>query len=372
MKGLLSAASVLLYSTFVVASNVIDLTPANFDEVILNSGKPALVEFFAPWCGHCKSLAPVYEQLADSFASQSKVIIAKVDADAHKDLGKRFGIQGFPTLKWFDGKSDTPEDYSSGRDLSSLTKFITEKASVRAKAPRGPASKVTVLTDSNFDTIANNGEKGVFVKFYAPWCGHCKSLAPIYEKVAQDFERDSHVVVAEIDCDSPAGKQTAEKYGIQGFPTLKYFPAGASPEPIDYSGGRTEEAIVAFINEHAGTHRLPGGGLNTNAGTIEILDDLIKERLPSLEGVYEDLFEAAEILKDKYAQYYVKVAKKISEKATYAEDEFTRLTKMVSKGGLNAEKLDDIASRQNILKRFRVTKSETPSSVPDTPIKDEL
>src|SRR5947209_7408831 len=88
------------------ASAVIDLLPSNFDDIVLNSGKPALVEFFAPWCGHCKSLAPVYEELASTFESaKDKVTIAKVDADAEKDLGRRFGVQGFPTLKWFDGKS---------------------------------------------------------------------------------------------------------------------------------------------------------------------------------------------------------------------------------------------------------------------------
>ena len=51
-------------------------------------------------CGHCKSLAPVYEELAGSFEfAKDKVTIAKVDADAEKELGKRFGISGFPTLK---------------------------------------------------------------------------------------------------------------------------------------------------------------------------------------------------------------------------------------------------------------------------------
>lgn len=83
------------------ASSVIDLTPKNFDEVVLKSGKPALVEFFAPWCGHCKNLAPVYEELATGFQSAAgKVSIAKVDADEHKSLGKRFGVTGFPTRCW--------------------------------------------------------------------------------------------------------------------------------------------------------------------------------------------------------------------------------------------------------------------------------
>lgn len=152
-------------------SAVIDLTPTNFDKVVLKSGKPTLVEFFAPWCGHCKNLAPVYEELALAFEhAKDKVQIAKVDADAERELGKRFGIQGFPTLKYFDGKSDKPEEYKSGRDLESLTEFLTEKAGVKAKKKLEMPSEVVMLTDKSFaETVGS--EKNVLVAFTAPWCG---------------------------------------------------------------------------------------------------------------------------------------------------------------------------------------------------------
>ncbi|KAK3063487.1 hypothetical protein LTS18_015102, partial [Coniosporium uncinatum] len=153
------------------ASAVKDLTPNNFDDLVLKSGKPALVEFFAPWCGHCKTLAPIYEELASTFeSSSSKLTIAKVDADEHKSLGKRFGIQGFPTLKWFDGKSDTPQDYSSGRDLESLQSFITEKSGLRPKVAKKAPSAVQTMNDSSFRS-AIGGDKNVLVAFTAPWCG---------------------------------------------------------------------------------------------------------------------------------------------------------------------------------------------------------
>ena len=152
-------------------SAVLDLIPDNFDDVVLKSGKPTLVEFFAPWCGHCKTLAPVYEELAQVFeSSNSKVQIAKVDADAEKSLGKRFGVQGFPTLKWFDGKSDTPSDYKGGRDLDSLSAFITEKTGVKSKKKAAPQSNVVMLTDSTFESEIGS-DKNVLVAFTAPWCG---------------------------------------------------------------------------------------------------------------------------------------------------------------------------------------------------------
>ena len=159
------------------ASSVLDLIPANFDDVVLKSNKPALVEFFAPWCGHCKSLAPVYEELAQNFDfAKDKVSIAKVDADAEKDLGRRFGVQGFPTLKWFDGKSDTPEDYKGGRDLESLSSFIVEKTGLKGKAKKVAPSAVEMLTDKTFETEIG-GEKDVLVAFTAPWCGRTPALS---------------------------------------------------------------------------------------------------------------------------------------------------------------------------------------------------
>ena len=153
------------------ASSVLDLIPSNFDEVVLKSGKPALVEFFAPWCGHCKNLAPVYEELAQNFKFASdRVTIAKVDADAHKELGRRFDVQGFPTLKWFDGKTEKPDAYEGGRDLESLSSFVSEKSGIKAKTKKPVPSAVEMLNDQTFKREVG-GDKDVLVAFTAPWCG---------------------------------------------------------------------------------------------------------------------------------------------------------------------------------------------------------
>lgn len=163
-------------------------------------------------------------------------------------------------------------------------------------------------------------------------------MQPAYKKVAEDYALDSNVVIAEIDCDAPNGKETAKKYGVQGFPTLKFFPRD-SKEPVDYAGGRTEDDILTFINEHAGTHRVAGGGLNDKAGTIEKLDQLILGKIPkSLAEVTKELKAAVADLTDKYAAYYIRVAEKLKDKATYVEDEIARLSKMLEKGNLAPEK----------------------------------
>lgn len=168
---------------FGASAAVVDLVPGNFDDIVLKSGKPALVEFFAPWCGHCKTLAPIYEELGAAFEfAKDKVTIAKVDADANKELGRRFGVQGFPTLKWFDGKSDTPSDYQSGRDLESLSAFVSDKTGLKSKKKAAEPSNVEMLNEKTFKTEIG-GDKDVLVAFTAPWCGRMLSLEyPIYPR----------------------------------------------------------------------------------------------------------------------------------------------------------------------------------------------
>jgi len=311
------------------------------------------LNFFAPWCGHCKTLAPTYEELAEKFAfAGDKISIGKVDADEHKDLGRKFGVQGFPTLKWFDGKSDTPTDYSGGRDLESLSKFITEKTGLKPKAKKTAPSAVEMLNDQTFQKEIG-GDKDILVAFTAPWCGHCKSLAPTWETLAQDFAAEPSVLIAKIDAEAENSKSTAEAQGVKSYPTIKYFPKG-STTPQPYEGGRSEKELIEFLNEHAGTHRTVGGGLDMKAGTIDALDSFVAKFAAgaTLATISEEVSKAAKGLQDKYAEYYVKIFDKLSKNEGYVEKEFKRLQGLLKKGGLAPEKVDDLTSRVNILRTF--------------------
>jgi protein disulfide-isomerase-like protein len=88
--------------------DVLVLDTGNFDATI-EKYSHTLVEFYAPWCGHCKQLAPAWARAATTLKTEAPgVAVAKVDADKERELGERFGVQGFPTIKWFVGGGSLP------------------------------------------------------------------------------------------------------------------------------------------------------------------------------------------------------------------------------------------------------------------------
>jgi len=205
------------------------------------------------------------------------------------------------------------------------------------------------------------------VAITAPWCGHCKSLAPIYEQVANDFATDEGVLIAKIDAEAENAKATAQELGVTGYPTLKFFPKG-SKEPEDYSGPRSEEALVDFVNSKAGTFRVAGGGLNSKAGTIDAIDAVLSKYITAggikdIEKATAEIKKAAQDVKDKSAEYYLKTLTKITGNPEYAMKEKTRLAGLLEKGGLSPEKADDMTKRSNILARFLVKDDELKSEL---------
>ena len=181
----------------------------------------------------------------------------------------------------------------------------------------------------------------------------CKSLAPIWEQVATTFASEKSILVAKIDAEAEQSKATAKDLGVTSYPTIKFFPKG-STTPKAYEGGRSEQDFIDYINEQSGTYRLAGGGLNTKAGTIEALDGLLGAVTGrDAAALAEKIKLAAHGLQDKYADYYIRASKKISNDQGYLQKELSRLEGLIKKGGLAPEKLDELTSRSNILRKFK-------------------
>lgn len=84
-----------------MAGNVIELTDASFDEVVHSSDVPVLVDFWAPWCGPCRMMAPIVEEIANEYAGKAK--ICKLNTDEGRDSAVEFGISAIPTTILFNG-----------------------------------------------------------------------------------------------------------------------------------------------------------------------------------------------------------------------------------------------------------------------------
>eukprot|EP01059_Diplonema_ambulator_P027558 TRINITY_DN458_c0_g1_i1.p1 TRINITY_DN458_c0_g1~~TRINITY_DN458_c0_g1_i1.p1 ORF type:complete len:123 (+),score=42.16 TRINITY_DN458_c0_g1_i1:68-436(+) len=115
----------LVFAALLSVAYSVVFTVDNFDELALG-GKNAFVKFYAPWCGHCKRLAPAWEQLEGEFKDSEKVIVGDVDCTQQRDLCTRFGIRGYPTIKSFKAGTTEPEDYRLGREFAQLKKHVED------------------------------------------------------------------------------------------------------------------------------------------------------------------------------------------------------------------------------------------------------
>lgn len=186
----------------------------------------------------------------------------------------------------------------------------------------------------------------------------CKNLAPIWETLAEDFINEPSVVIAKVDAEADNSKATAKDNGVTSYPTIKFFPKGSS-EPEDYNGGRSEVELLEFVNGKANTHRVPGGGLDATAGTIDILNHIALQYSAGTEKLAELTNEARKAVKNlsedaqyKYAEYYIKVFDKLSQNEGWVAKESARLDNIIKKGGLAPSKLDELQSKSNILKKY--------------------
>jgi len=109
-------------------------------------------------------------------------------------------------------------------------------------------SAVAKLDKESFKGVV---EKGVtFVKFFAPWCGHCKRMAPTWEKLAENFADNEGVTIGHVDCtvDDNKNKELCNGEGVNGFPTLNIYKDGE--KVAEYSGKRDLDALVEFVEKH--------------------------------------------------------------------------------------------------------------------------
>uniref|UniRef100_A0AAQ4PDH3 Protein disulfide-isomerase n=1 Tax=Gasterosteus aculeatus aculeatus TaxID=481459 RepID=A0AAQ4PDH3_GASAC len=107
---------------------------------------------------------------------------------------------------------------------------------------------VQVLVAENFDSIVNDDSKDVLIEFYAPWCGHCKSLEPKFNELGEKLSGDPNVIIAKMDA---TANDVPSPYEVSGFPTLYFSPAGRKTSPKKYEGGREVSDFISYLKREA-------------------------------------------------------------------------------------------------------------------------
>ncbi|XP_024959527.1 protein disulfide isomerase-like 2-3 [Cynara cardunculus var. scolymus] len=293
------------------SSPVLQLTPSNFKSKVVNSNSVVLVEFFAPWCGHCQALTPTWEKAATVLKGVATV--AAIDADAHQAIAQEYGIKGFPTIKVFvPGKP--PVDYQGARDVKPIAEFALKqvkallKDRLSGKATGGSSEKSepsasVELNSHNFDEMVVKSKDLWMVEFFAPWCGHCKKLAPEWKKAAKNLQ--GKVKLGHVNCDDE--KSLMSRFKVQGFPTILVFGADKD-SPITYEGARSASAIESFALVN----------LETNVAPPEVTEltspDVMEEKCGSAAICFvaflPDILDSKAEGRNKYLETLLSIAEK--------------------------------------------------------------
>ncbi|TKY48522.1 disulfide isomerase 1-4 [Spatholobus suberectus] len=205
-----------------------------------------------------EKFVPVFQEAAKSF--KGKLIFVYVEMD-NEDVGKPvsdyFGISGnAPKVLAYTGNDDGKKFVLDGEVTVDKIKafgedFLKDKLKPFYKSDPVPESNdgdVKIVVGNNFDEIVLDESKDVLLEIYAPWCGHCQALEPIYNKLAKHLRGIESLVIAKMDGttnEHPRAKP-------DGFPTLLFFPAGnKSFDPITVDTDRTVVAFYKFLKKHA-------------------------------------------------------------------------------------------------------------------------
>lgn len=134
-----------------------------------------------------------------------------------------------------------------------VDEFVSGKLSPSIKSepiPKDQDGPVHVLVADEFDKVVFDESKDLLVEFYAPWCGHCKKLAPTYDSLGEKYkEHKDKITIAKMDATTNDVPPSAG-FSVQSFPTIKFRKAG-SKEFMDFNGDRTLEGFVDFIGLNA-------------------------------------------------------------------------------------------------------------------------
>lgn len=217
--------------------------------------KSHLLVFLSKDAGHYDKY--VDELKAPSKNFRGKVLFVTINADEsdHERILEFFGMkkEDVPAMRLIKLEQDMAKYKPENAELSSenvkafVTAFVEGKLKRHLLTQEVPEdwdkTPVKVLVGTNFADVALNKEKNVLVEFYAPWCGHCKQLAPIYDALGEKYKDSETIVIAKMD----ATVNELEEVNVKSFPTITLYKKDTN-EPVEYHGERTLEGLSKFLD----------------------------------------------------------------------------------------------------------------------------
>lgn len=221
----------------------------------LRKVKHALVMFYAPWCGHCKSTKPEFVKAAEKFADELIVAFGAVDCTTEQELCGSYGVKGYPTIKYFSYYDKAVNEYTGGRKEENFVTFIQSLIGVHQSSTAQPKSasesgfgkNVQIASDADFEKVIASPTP-TFVMFFASWCGHCVTAKPAFSRLATTMS-EKNLGVKVIAVDAAENAKVADLAQVQTLPTFKIF--SNSNVIAEYTGDRSYEDMLAFCQTHA-------------------------------------------------------------------------------------------------------------------------
>ncbi|KAI9293490.1 thioredoxin-domain-containing protein [Neoconidiobolus thromboides FSU 785] len=256
LLSLIAQAIVPIASMYNKNSPVIQLTADNFHNKVVQAKQVTLVEFYAPWCGHCKNLKPIYESVASKVKDLAQVAAIDCDEEKNKPICAQYGIQGFPTIKLFPssvkskGKKKVPSDYNGARTKKEMMDFVKNAIpNLVKRVTTGPLkSKMNIKLE---DFLALENKNNEFTP-KALLFTEKSSTTSLYKAIAVEFS--DRMEFSEV---RKTEKGLLEKYNVSKFPTLVVIPSKDLSEEYDinklivFDGELNAKNLKQFVEKHS-------------------------------------------------------------------------------------------------------------------------
>jgi len=238
---------------------VVDFNQDTAQKIFSGEIKSHLLAFLSAKAESYADQVDMLKTIATENKGKMLFVTINTDEEDHKRILEFFGIteKELPTFRAIKLGEDMakfkPDDDTIELEniKAFVTKFMAGELKQHLMSEEIPEDwdkeGVKVLVGKNFQDVAMDTNKNVLVEFYAPWCGHCKQLVPIWDKLGEKYQDHPTIVIAKMD--STANE--LEEIKVQGFPTIKLVKAGTN-EIVDFDGDRTEDGFIKFLEAQCG------------------------------------------------------------------------------------------------------------------------